>query len=272
MRAAPATARCLCALALFGIFGTAGAANTFSHIELVEGRASVIDAKGQARAARVGDKVLEGETLQTGSDGEIHARTDDHGLIALRPNAQVKIESYRAEGDDQDSSVLSLIGGTLRSITGWIGKYRPAGYKIKTTTATVGIRGTDHEPLVIAPGDKSGAPGTYDKVNAGSTFIQNAAGRIDITAGHAGFAPHDGKAAPRALDRVPEAYRATRNEERINARREELAREMEAHRLQRQKEAKEKAEAAKGPAEAKADAAKEKAREKERHRRAPSKT
>jgi hypothetical protein len=252
-------ARWLCALALFCTFGTARAANVFSYVEFVEGRASVVDAKGQSRPARVGGTVLEGETLVTGSDGEIHARTDDHGLVALRANTRIKIESYRAAGDDQDKSVLSLIGGTLRSISGWIGKYRPASYAIKANTATVGIRGTDHEPLVIAPGDKQALAGTYDKVNEGSTYIQNAAGRTDITSGHAGFAPHDGNTAPRVLDKIPDAYHATRNEARIDQRKEQLAREMEQRRLARQKEIKEKAEATSQKLEEKSDAAKDKA-------------
>ena len=292
MSAAPMLARWMCALAFLCALCDVRAANVFSHVEFTEGRASIIDAKGQSRAARVGEKVIEGETLVTGSDGELHARTDDHGLIALRANTRVKVEVYRAAGDDDDRSVLSLVGGTLRSLTGWIGKYRPANYLVKANTATIGIRGTDHEPLVIAPGDKQGPAGTYDKVNAGSTYIQNATGRVDIAAGHAGFAPHDGKFAPRALEKVPDAYKATRNEGRINARKEELAREVEQHRLERQKETKEKAEAAKQKVEEKAgaatdksadksdaaksdekaDTAKEKAREKaERRRRAASK-
>jgi hypothetical protein len=291
MGAAPMLARWISALAFLCALCNVHAANVFSHVEFTEGRASIVDAKGQSRAARVGEKVSEGETLVTGSDGELHARTDDHGLIALRANTRVKVEIYRAAGDDDDRSVLSLIGGTLRSITGWIGKYHPSNYQVKATTATVGIRGTDHEPLVIAPGDKLGPAGTYDKVNTGSTYIQNAAGRVDVAAGHAGFAPHDGKSAPRALEKIPDAYKATRNEGRINARKEELAREMEQRRLERQKETKEKAEAAKqkveeqsGAATDKADDksdatksdekadAKEKAREKaEKRRRAASK-
>jgi hypothetical protein len=79
-------------------------------------------------------------------------------------------------------------------------------------------------------------------VNTGSTYIENAAGRIDIEANHAGFAPHDAKAAPRVLDKVPDMYRPTKNEARIGARKEELAREMEQRRLERQKEVKERRE------------------------------
>ena len=76
----------------------------------------------------------------------------------------------RMQGFD-DASALRLFSGALRAISGWIGKHQADRVLIRTATATIGIRGTDHEAMVIAPGDPTGAPGTYDKVNAGSTFI-----------------------------------------------------------------------------------------------------
>lgn len=222
----------------------ARAATHYGDVDFVEGTAEIIDAKGKARASRTGEKIFEGETMRTGVDGEMHVKTSDHALVALRANTRIKIEIYRAEGDAEDTSVLSLVGGTLRSITGWIGKYHPNRYSLKTSNATLGIRGTDHEPLYVPPGEKSSvAPGTYDKVNAGSTFIETGAGRIAIEKGRAGFAPHDAKIPPKLLDRIPEVYRPTRNEERIRKRKDELEREIDTARLERQKaRSREKAE------------------------------
>jgi hypothetical protein len=171
----------------------------------------------------------------------------------------------------------------LRAISGWIGKYQPQRVLLKTPIATIGIRGTDHEPLYVAPGEKSSVPpGTYDKVNTGATYIETAAGRIEVEKGRAGFAPHDGK-APRVLDRIPEVYRPTRNEERIHKRKAELEREVEKARVERLKtKASEKSESAAGKADglekveradsAKAQALKEEARKKaaERKRHPPS--
>ena len=166
----------------------------------------------------------------------MHVKTSDHGLVALRSSTRMKIEVIRAEGDAEDTSVVSLLTGTLRTITGWIGKYQPNRQLLRTTNATIGIRGTDHEPLYVAPGEKSPvAPGTYDKVNAGSTFIETAAGRVAIEKGRAGFAPHDSRTAPNVLDKIPEVYRPSRNEERIRKRKDELEREVDKARLERQK-------------------------------------
>ena len=156
----------LFALNLF-YFNPAIAATTAGVIELVEGQVIITRANNITLAPIVGNSVEEGDTIITGADGELHVTMADSGFIAVRPNTRLKIEQYRAEGDKDDKSVISLLEGTFRSITGWIGKYSPRNYRITTPTATIGIRGTDHEPLYI-PESASGAegePGLYDKVN-----------------------------------------------------------------------------------------------------------
>jgi FecR protein len=252
-------------LCFLGSPATGYAASLYGHIELVEGKVTIIDTKGQSRIPHVNDTIEEGETIVTGRDGELQARTEDYGYISLRSNTKMTVESYRADGDNEDKSVVSLLVGTFRTVTGWIGKHNPNQHTVRTATATIGIRGTDHEPLFIpppGPGEKAvGPPGTYDKVNSGSTVIRNQKGEIVIPAGKAGFAPHDAKSAPKALDRVPEFYRPTANEGKIESRKEELAKEVEQKRLEKQKAAAAKAKAETAKEEAKSE--KEEAQPKE---------
>ncbi len=220
----------------------------YAYIELVEGAVSIVDTKGQARIPHVNDVIEVGETVVIGRNGELQARTEDHGYVSFRANTKVKIESYLAVGGKEDNAVVSLLYGTLRSITGWIGKSNPSQYAIKTPNATLGIRGTDHEPLVILPpaaGEAAAAPhGTYEKVNEGATVLKNAAGQTVVNANEAAFSPHDAKSAPKKLERIPEIYKKTVNEARIDARSKELAKEVEEKRLQKQKEVKAKKEEA----------------------------
>ena len=235
------------------------AARTYRTVVFSEAAATIVDAAGKSRPARVGTTIFEGETIVTGNDGEIHARTDDHGLLALRSNTSVKVDEFRAQADAEDKTVLALVKGTFRSITGWIGKSNPKAYRVRTTVATIGIRGTDHEPMFIPPGPGApGLPGTYDKVNSGGTYIENKSGRVNVESSHAGFAPHDGT-APRVLEKVPEFFKPTRNEGRIAARKAELEKEMAQARLERQKAAAAEAEKEKAQkaAEAKQKADKE---------------
>jgi hypothetical protein len=217
---------------------TALSATTFAHIELVEGIVTIIDDKGQSRIPHVGDTVEEGDTIATGGDGELQMLTEDHGLIAVRPNTRMKIEAYRARGDAQDTSIISLLSGTFRSVTGWIGTFNRDNYQIRTPTAAIAIRGTDHEPLHIpepGPGEQPvAAPGTYDKVNSGSTSIRNHAGEVVVNPSEVGFAPHDAKSAPRIAKSVPQFYRPGRNEGRIERRKLEVEKQIAQRRNERQ--------------------------------------
>ena len=200
----------------------AGGAVVAGTVELVDGDVTVYDSKKKPRKPAVGDKVHEGDSVVTGADGELHLAMEDTGFLAVRPNTRMRIIKYRAQGDEQDQGVIGLLVGSLRSITGWIGKYQPRAYAIRTPTATVGIRGTDHEPMVIPEGSSEGEAGTYDKVNIGGSYIKTAHGEVEVPAQRAAFAPFHGKPGtrPRLLDGVPRFFRQTRHERLIEKRHE----------------------------------------------------
>jgi hypothetical protein len=208
--------------------GTSSAINNTAappagKIDLLTGDVHVLDSHQKPRIVHVGDNVYEGDNIVTGSDGEVHMTMADEGFIAVRSNTKMNITQYRAQGDDQDKGVIGLLVGSLRCITGWIGKYQPRSYQIKTPTATIGIRGTDHEPMVIPEGSTEGDPGTYDKVNAGGSYIKTEQGSVDVTPQHAGFAPFAGKRGvfrPRLLNNVPRFYRRSRFENLIDGKHE----------------------------------------------------
>jgi len=206
------------------------------QIDLMEGDVRIFDQQNVRRTAKVGDKVYEGDSIFTGANGEIHMTMDDQGFIAVRPNTKMRIAQYRAEGDDDDKGVISLVVGSLRSITGWIGKYHPKSYSINTPTATIGIRGTDHEPKVIPEGSSEGDAGTYDKVNAGGSFINTPQGNVDVTPNHAAFAPRNGRAAPRMLASVPGFFRPTRNERLIEGKHDQIQRIVQQRREERRQQ------------------------------------
>ena len=77
----------------------------------------------------------------------------DGGLVALRPDTKLKVDTYVFNGqeDGSENPVFSLLKGGLRAITGIIGKRNKERYNLRTPTSTIGIRGTDHEPFVVLP-------------------------------------------------------------------------------------------------------------------------
>jgi hypothetical protein len=199
-------------------------AQLFGTIDAVSGNVTVVAVDGSSAPATLGQKIYKGQSIVTQSDAEAHAITEDGGMIAVRPNSTLQVLQYRAEAGADGLLDLSLIRGALRSITGWIGKRNPAGYRVVTPTATIGIRGTDHETTVIERDVGRDRSGTFDSVFEGATVLRTERGEININAGQHGFVPKEGAQVPQLLDQPPEfaSNRALRLEERIKEKKEVL--------------------------------------------------
>jgi hypothetical protein len=128
-------------------------------------------ARGVVQAVK-GTQINEGDTILVGS-GTAHLKMVDGGIVAVRPDTQMKFDQYKWNGreDGSERGLLSLVKGGFRTITGAIGRLNKDNLKINTPTATVGIRGTDHEVVFIPAGTVSFAP--MPLVLAGSTFLQS---------------------------------------------------------------------------------------------------
>jgi hypothetical protein len=176
-------------------------------------------AKDKERKLRVGDVVYVGENVRASSMGEAVLKTDDAGLVAVRPRSEFIAERFQAEDKPTDSFTLRLVSGSLRVISGWIARTNRAGHTVVTNTATVGIRGTDHEPYVLSAEmalATNNKEGTYDKVNRGGTTLQVGEEKLDIDAGKVGFARATKSGVklrglltllmPVLLDKVPSFY------------------------------------------------------------------
>lgn len=187
----------------------------FAVVFRLEGELTATGPAG-SRALRLGDPVAVGERVVAGPNAEGVLKTRDGGYIAVRPGAEFMAERFAADGKPTDNNQLNLFKGALRIISGWIGKVNRQGSQVSTATATIGIRGTDHEPYVLLDDDPQVTqfkPGTYDKVNQGGTTLQAAGQSIDIDPGKVGFARSPGKSRalmtllfPVLLDKVPAFY------------------------------------------------------------------
>jgi hypothetical protein len=171
---------------------------------------NVIASSGTVEASRNGkkrrlansDAVCVGETLATASTGAVTLRMLDGGVIELRNRSRLRIDTFDF-GRSNKKSVVAMLEGTSRFVTGMIGKDYPQNVLVKTPTAVIGVHGTDHETTVILPGAGSGEPaGTYDKVSFGVTFIRTEHGEIDVYPEQVGFAAADGE-PPVLLHEIP---------------------------------------------------------------------
>ena len=157
---------------------------------------------GKARQLREGDAVYVGERLRAPALAEAVLKTEDAGFIAIRPSTEFVAERFAAEDKPTDGLVARLLTGSLRVISGWIGRTNRSGHQVVTPTATIGIRGTDHEPYVLSAelaAATANREGTYDKVNRGGTTMQVGENKLDIDEGRVGFV----RAAAAAKERRP---------------------------------------------------------------------
>lgn len=152
----------LTALATLALLGLAEASQAEAgRFQFVHGEVRIVGGDGRERPARRGDDVAEGERVRTGARGSAQLRMVDGAALAVRPGTEVRIDAYRyADTPAQDRSFLSLLRGSLRSITGLIGRRNREGYRVSTPTATIGIRGSDAD-VGFAPDTGLTAVRTY---------------------------------------------------------------------------------------------------------------
>lgn len=196
---------CLC--------GNATAQTSAARVMAVAGSAKAIDTQGKERLLEKGGEVHAGDRIVTGENALVQLRLNDGGYMSVRAGTDMVIDRFVYDEKDASKSnfLVSLVKGGFRSITGLIGRTNPNAYQIRAGTATLGIRGTDHEPMMI-PADvpamaKLGTPGLYDKVNEGETFIRNAGGLLALKRGEIGFSPVNTDRPPQPLRIVPEFYK-----------------------------------------------------------------
>jgi hypothetical protein len=172
--------------------------------------------------------------IRSGKEAWALIHMTDGAILTVRSQSEFRIATYRYEpGADRGTmrSAIVLTQGALRIITGLIGKKNKSGYALHTPTASLGIRGTDHDTAYVAYDAASGAvrAGTYDQVYSGATVLRSVQGEVQIQNGEVGYADSAGAARPRLLDQEPLFYRTHRViDARTARRREELQQKIQS--------------------------------------------
>jgi hypothetical protein len=85
-------------LAALMVCHAANSAELFGTADAISGSAYVADQSGKSASVSVGLKIYEGQTINSGQDGEVHVVTEDGGIIAVRPYTVFRVDEYKAEG------------------------------------------------------------------------------------------------------------------------------------------------------------------------------
>jgi len=99
---------------------------------------------GKSIPAVVGAKVMAGDVLRTSSESSAGVTLKDDTRVSLVPNSQVVLDKFAFNANTHEGGMfLSVLKGTLSMISGLLVRANPELVRVKTPTATIGIRGTE---------------------------------------------------------------------------------------------------------------------------------
>ena len=84
-----------------------------------------------ARSAYVGAALQSAERIVTGSDSSTTMTLKDGTVVAVGPNTTLMLTDVKFDTTTQDGSlILNLVQGSIRVVTGWLGKLHPEQVKV----------------------------------------------------------------------------------------------------------------------------------------------
>ncbi len=119
-----------------------GIGETASVVKVVTG---VLGDKQRKLVAK--DPVFSNELIQTGPDSASQLKFLDDTVLTIGPESEVVLDEFVFDAEpEKQKAVINASVGVLRFVTGKL------SYKIKTPTATIGVRGTVFTVVVLAGG------------------------------------------------------------------------------------------------------------------------
>lgn len=113
-------------------------------VKSVRGNVQLLSTAGMPRAANAGDALAAVDRIVTGPDSSASVVLRDDTTLVVGPSSRLDLKEFHFNATTHEGGVLvSLLRGSMRMITGLIGKTNPDAIRVETQTATIGIRGTD---------------------------------------------------------------------------------------------------------------------------------
>jgi len=110
-----------------------------------------VERAGVSRPLQVGDLLQEKDRIVVPAGGSAGITLRDDTRISMGPRSTLVINRFVFDPQTQEGNVdTSILAGTMRYITGLVGRLRPSAVRVATTTTTIGIRGTD---FIVEVGD-----------------------------------------------------------------------------------------------------------------------
>src|SRR3954471_6993223 len=141
-----------CLAAVFVLLAALPArAQTAGEVEFSRG-VGFAQTPGEApRTLGKGLPLRQGDRLTTSEGASAIIKLQDGTRMTVRPNSELVLQQYQFQENAPDNGMLmQLVRGGFRAVTGLISKGSPNAARIQTSTATIGIRGTDFDARVCS--------------------------------------------------------------------------------------------------------------------------
>ena len=137
--------------------------------------------------AAVGTRLRQGDAVISSANSEALVRFDDGARLALRAESRLQITALKLKGAPAyRQKTIKIIKGGLRYISGRTTAKSSVAFV--TSTATIGIRGTDIEIAISEDTINTDPAGTYLKVNTGMATLQAIDGtQVEVDPGQVAF-------------------------------------------------------------------------------------
>lgn len=115
-----------------------------AKVVAVKGAITAEGFNGEKRRVVHGSSVYPGDLVETGPDASAVLVFRDESKVSLGAATQLKVDDFVFDRNNPTDGRfwVSLLKGTVRALTGLIGKSQARNVSFKTPTATIGIRGT----------------------------------------------------------------------------------------------------------------------------------
>jgi ferric-dicitrate binding protein FerR (iron transport regulator) len=139
----------ICAsLALFPLPAAAQSEGRIGAAAAVRNQVTASRTQGQAQPLSVGNSVYQNQTISTGANSVAQLLFTDQTTLSIGQRSQVTLDRYvfdpnRANGN---GATVSMARGAMRFVSG---SQDPRNYQVRTPVATIGVRGTIVDLLII---------------------------------------------------------------------------------------------------------------------------
>lgn len=122
--------------------------SNIGYVAALKGDASILR-QGKTLKVKSGIGLEVKDKIITSAKARVQVMLKDDTVVTIGPDSSFVFDAYHFGTKANSKVAMHIDRGFFRSVTGKIGKLAPERFKVKTVSATIGIRGTDFSALVL---------------------------------------------------------------------------------------------------------------------------